>query len=118
MEDLDPEFWKVISPFYKVDKTATRDYLDNLQRAFVKYRSFTVKANNEAITATLAKQIVEEGIQRGIWEEGFQPEQTDYPFDEYILSRLQNEKKKMARKENYENQSMRLASAIARELDE
>lgn len=112
LEELEPRLRDAIRPFFKKDKLATNDLLNDVQRAFVKYRSKQVMQTGDSINYTLAKQVIKEGINERLWNEGFKPEGTD-DFEKYIYDRLKNEKKAIQKKELIANQKARLSQYIS-----
>lgn len=97
MEELDESIRESIAPFFKPDRRASSDLLNDLQRAFVKYHANTICINKESITTILIDQIIEEGVQHRIWAEDFSVGDGN-DFSTYLLNRVKNEKKQLAKK--------------------
>ena len=76
MDDIDKELAKKISPYFEIDKRASSDYLNNVQRAFVKYHAQTLKKNHGKVSEINVQTIIEDGIQGGVWDVDF----TTKPF--------------------------------------
>ena len=102
LEDADPKLRKMLEPFYRHDKQAQQDLLNDTQRAFVKYKIKTMVDTGEKISVAFVNHTIAEGEKYGLWTDDFQPSDTS-SFDRYLANRMKNEKKALQRRDRLEN---------------
>ena len=71
---------------------ATNEKLNNIQRAFVKYKGNDIFKTNASLTQELINQFITEGVEEHIWTSDFNPS-PDLDLDQYLNNQLKNEKK-------------------------
>jgi hypothetical protein len=98
LEELDESIRDNIRPFFKPDKRASADLLNEVQIAFVKYRVSTMHENKETISSPLIEQFIAEGVEHRIWPEDFVVWEATNDFSSYLLNRIRNEKKALSKK--------------------
>ena len=86
-----------LKPFFKINKCATMDLLNDVQRSFVKFKTHQSNDACDTVTVSLVSAVIYEGIEYKIWYDDFNPSETT-TFDKYLLSRLKNERKSLRRK--------------------
>lgn len=82
-EGLSNHLQKLLKPYYKKDRLASHDLLNDIQRAFVKSKANILHENKSIkLNAMLVRQIINQGIKELIWSEGFNPGDTG-DFEKY-----------------------------------
>lgn len=100
-----------LHPFYKKDTFASKDLLNDVQRAYVKYRAAKVITTGEAITENLI-QVIDDGVKERIWTDTYQPGSKTGDFNSYLLNRIRSEKKSANRKADTDQQGAHIAKLI------
>lgn len=117
-EGLSNHLQKLLKPYYKKDRLASHDLLNDIQRAFVKSKANTLHENKSIkLNAMLVRQIINEGIEELIWSEGFNPGDTG-DFEKYLMTRLKNEKKSLSKKSMMEESALSISSLMSSTLDQ
>lgn len=117
-EGLSNHLQKLLKPYYKKDRLASHDLLNDIQRTFVKSKANTLHENKSIkLNAMLVKQIINEGIEELIWSEGFNPGDTGN-FKKYLMTRLKNEKKSLSKKSMLEESALSISSLMSSTLDQ
>ena len=104
MDGLTSDLREKIQPFFKVDRMATQDLLNDIQRAFVKYKANQSYMSNDRTSETLVAFIIKEGVDERLWTEDFSPSESG-GFLKYLITRIKNEKQVFRRREKLDNQS-------------
>ena len=109
---------KLLKPYYKKDPLASHDLLNDIQRAFVKFKANKLHENKSIkLNAMLVRQIIIEGIEELIWSEDFNPGDTG-DFEKYLMTRLKNEKKSRSKKSMLEESTLSISSLMSSTLDD
>ena len=104
-------------PFFKKDRLASHDMMNDLQRAFVKSKANILYENKSMkLTATFVKQLIKEGIEEHLWTEDFNPGETG-DFEKYLMTRLKNEKKSLSKKQMLEESALSVSSILSSTVD-
>lgn len=98
LDDLNDRIKDYISPYFLVDAMASKDKLNNIQRAFVKAKANEVVTTRGPINTSFIRQVISEGEEEHIWPSDFSPS-PDVDFEKYMLYRIKNEKKSIQRKQ-------------------
>ena len=93
-----------LKSLYKPDKMASRDFLNDIQRAFMKYKAQTAIETGDHMNSLFAKQLINDGVKANIWDESFTPGDLG-DFEKYVLNRMKNERKSIQRKAMLETQA-------------
>lgn len=105
-----------MQPFFKADKQATHDLLNDIQRAYVKsVAQFLLEHRAIKLTMAFVKQVIAEGITSRIWDAQFAPGDSG-DMEKYICTRLKNEKKSLSKKSMLEESKSSINSFVASSL--
>ena len=92
-----------ITPFFKIDKQASQDKLNDVQRAFVKFKTQQLLTAGDSLNAAVVDTVIKEGIEERLWESDFRPRDNE-KFETYLLSRMKNERKALRKRESLKGQ--------------
>ena len=98
--DIELVSWNLkgkIRPFYKPNPMATQDLLNDVQRAFIKFKADQVHSSGESITAAFIQSVIHEGTEERIWSNDFNPRGSSGTFTDYLSDRIKNERKILRR---------------------
>jgi hypothetical protein len=118
LEDLEENIRESITPFYKPDRRANADLLNEVQRAFVKYRVSTMIDNKEGITPARIEQLIADGVEHRIWPEGYVVGDGNSDLNSYLSNRVRNEKKSQSKKMALKRQHDMISDFISSQCDE
>ena len=80
-----------IRPFFKPNPMATQDLMNDLQRAFIKFKAEQVHKSGENITAAFIQSVIHEGTEERIWSTDFNPRENSGTFTDYLTDRILGE---------------------------
>ena len=99
LDQLPAELKDKITPFFKVDKQASQDKLNDVKRAFVKFKTQQLNSAGDSLNAAVVDSVIKEGIEERLWESDFRPRDIE-KCETYLLSRINNERKALRKRES------------------
>ena len=114
-DSLPQELRERLEPYFTSCVYSSREYLNVVQRAFVKYKVAEMKNTGQKLGDAFLCSVISEGVDNRIWCDDFRPS-AEKSLSEYLYGRIRNEKRNNARQEILTNTRKRMESLITDEL--
>jgi len=92
VDSLPPELKEKLEPYITSSVYSSREYLNVIQRAFVKAKVAELKKTGQKLGDAFMAGVITEGVDNRIWTEDFRPS-ADKSLAEYLLGRMKNERR-------------------------
>ena len=110
-DSLPQELRERLEPYFTTCVYSSREYLNVVQRAFVKYKVIELKNTGQKLGEAFMLSVIREGVQNRIWTEDFRPS-PEKTLTEYLFSRMKNERRNISRQEIVNTTKQRMESLI------
>ena len=115
VDSLPPELKETLGPHITSSVFSSREYLNVIQRAFVKSKVAELKKTGQKLGDAFLASVITEGVESRIWTEDFRPS-AEKSLAEYLYGRMKNERRNSNRQDIVDNTRSRMESMMNEEL--